>query len=407
MPNLADHYRTLELSKGVDYKSARQQKNDLLLVWHPDKHQKNERVRKKAEKKTREINEAWQEIEKYFQWKRHKEANAKKTSSATKKNKKPSQGRSPSEGGSTNSRRTRGSTGNSRQESGQEKQQRHNQNVKPKSSNQRDGTDSHIPRFAKLLLIAIGIYLFFVFPSLGILIDVATKKPDLPSQNLAVNLNKPVADTELSTEPVVNRQSLNNYAAKSRRTGNNDGSVTLESWPQERRRRNETQKPVGLKSSQQTAAKKPTRIDINKATAEELGRLPGIGPSRVSAILENRRKFGRFKSCDDLQRIYGIGPNMVRNLKKYCTVSAPSKKPVGLKSSQQTAAKKPTRIDINKATAEELGRLPGIGPSRVSAILENRRKFGRFKSCDDLQRIYGIGPTTVRNLKKVCTVSAP
>ena len=72
MAKLAPHYRTLELPKDADYEQAKQQKNDLLQVWHPDKHQKNERMRKKAEKKTREINDAWVEVEKYFTWKKQR-----------------------------------------------------------------------------------------------------------------------------------------------------------------------------------------------------------------------------------------------------------------------------------------------------------------------------------------------
>jgi len=44
-----------------------------------------------------------------------------------------------------------------------------------------------------------------------------------------------------------------------------------------------------------------------------------------------------------------------------------------------TTAKK---IDLNTATAEELDKLPQIGPARAKAILEARAK-GKFKNWDD------------------------
>ncbi len=38
---------------------------DLLIIWHPDKHHENERRRKLAEEKTKEINEAYEIAYKY------------------------------------------------------------------------------------------------------------------------------------------------------------------------------------------------------------------------------------------------------------------------------------------------------------------------------------------------------
>jgi curved DNA-binding protein CbpA len=99
MAKLAPHYRTLELPKDADYKQAKQQKNDLLQVWHPDKHQKNERMRKKAEKKTREINDAWQEVEKYFTWKKQTNGSDSRTGTSREKS-DPRNGRTRTDAGS-------------------------------------------------------------------------------------------------------------------------------------------------------------------------------------------------------------------------------------------------------------------------------------------------------------------
>jgi competence protein ComEA len=56
-------------------------------------------------------------------------------------------------------------------------------------------------------------------------------------------------------------------------------------------------------------------------------------------------------------------------------------------------------IDINTATQAELDKLPGIGPVKAKAIVEDRAKNGPFKSIDDLKRVKGIGGKTFDELK--------
>ena len=55
-------------------------------------------------------------------------------------------------------------------------------------------------------------------------------------------------------------------------------------------------------------------------------------------------------------------------------------------------------VDLNSATLEQLQGLPGIGPSKAQAILEER-KNGKFSSIDDLERVKGIGPAIVAQLR--------
>ncbi|PMR72608.1 ComEA family DNA-binding protein [Billgrantia endophytica] len=52
-------------------------------------------------------------------------------------------------------------------------------------------------------------------------------------------------------------------------------------------------------------------------------------------------------------------------------------------------------INVNSADAELLAELPGIGPSRAQAIIEEREANGHFENLDDLTRVSGIGPATV------------
>lgn len=64
-------------------------------------------------------------------------------------------------------------------------------------------------------------------------------------------------------------------------------------------------------------------------------------------------------------------------------------------------------VYLNEATVDDLRRLPGIGEKRALAILELRRKLGRFKQIEDLLRVKGIGRSTLRRLRPLVRVDHP
>ena len=64
-------------------------------------------------------------------------------------------------------------------------------------------------------------------------------------------------------------------------------------------------------------------------------------------------------------------------------------------------------VNLNDASAEQLERLPGIGPSRARAILELRARLKRFARVEDLLRVKGIGRATFRKLRPLLTLDGP
>lgn len=69
------------------------------------------------------------------------------------------------------------------------------------------------------------------------------------------------------------------------------------------------------------------------------------------------------------------------------------------RSHARTVDRKPIEpIDINSADAAALMTLPGIGPSKARAILEERARR-RFRNTADLLRVRGIGPATLARLR--------
>jgi competence protein ComEA len=62
------------------------------------------------------------------------------------------------------------------------------------------------------------------------------------------------------------------------------------------------------------------------------------------------------------------------------------------------------RLDLNRATTEELELLPRIGPTLARRIVEDRAERGPFRSVEDLGRVRGIGPRTLEELAPLATV---
>jgi competence protein ComEA len=63
------------------------------------------------------------------------------------------------------------------------------------------------------------------------------------------------------------------------------------------------------------------------------------------------------------------------------------------------AAEGAAPVVLNRADADELQRLPGVGPKRAEAILALRQRLGRFRRESDLLRVKGIGPRTLERMR--------
>ena len=64
----------------------------------------------------------------------------------------------------------------------------------------------------------------------------------------------------------------------------------------------------------------------------------------------------------------------------------------------------PGPIDINRATADELEQLPGVGPATATAIIDDRERNGPYATVDDLDRVPGIGPAKLEGIRDLVTV---
>jgi competence protein ComEA len=180
-------------------------------------------------------------------------------------------------------------------------------------------------------------------------------------------------------------------------------------------------------SSRPTELRRETglyQVDLNHADRAELLQLPGVGESLAQRILDSRREHGEFRRIEDLRRVKGIGPATLEKLRPWVCITEEEfraeeeadsvPKPVRTRASRESAAASASvrdrkltaqegRIDINRATAEELERLPGIGKKKARDIVAARQQR-LFATVADLRRVKGIGPKTLEKLRPLVTV---
>jgi len=68
------------------------------------------------------------------------------------------------------------------------------------------------------------------------------------------------------------------------------------------------------------------------------------------------------------------------------------------------SAKNP--LDINNASQQALKRLPGIGPALSERIIEYRSTQRPFQRVEELERVSGIGPKTLADLRPMIQIKA-
>jgi len=64
----------------------------------------------------------------------------------------------------------------------------------------------------------------------------------------------------------------------------------------------------------------------------------------------------------------------------------------------------PVRLDLNRATEEDLERLPGIGPVLARRIVQYRETQGTFRDVEQLRHVKGIGKKTFERIRALVAV---
>lgn len=115
------------------------------------------------------------------------------------------------------------------------------------------------------------------------------------------------------------------------------------------------------------------KIDLNKATAQQLQRINGIGEKLSDRIVRYRNKFvGGFIADIQLKDVYGLTPEVIERVTQEFTVKTP---------------RQIQKIDLNTATVEELVTVQHIDYDLAYNIIEQRTLRDGFKSFEELTKV--------------------
>ena len=129
---------------------------------------------------------------------------------------------------------------------------------------------------------------------------------------------------------------------------------------------------------------------------------PGIYDLPVgSRINDAVQKAGGITDSADSKSI-----NLAQRISDEALVYVPTKEEVTSQEAHSNASntKENKKVNLNKASLEELKQVKGLGAKRAQDIIDHRESNGKFKSVDDLKKVSGIGAKTIEKLKEYVTV---
>lgn len=133
------------------------------------------------------------------------------------------------------------------------------------------------------------------------------------------------------------------------------------------------------------------KVDVDRATAREIDRLPGVGSALAQRIVEERTRHGPFGDTSALRRVPGIGPSKLARMAPNLAFSSPVRPPPTVVAAPRDPGAAPiTDQVINRGSMADLENVSGIGKRRAARIVAFRDSAGPISSAAQLAQVLGI-----------------
>lgn len=154
-------------------------------------------------------------------------------------------------------------------------------------------------------------------------------------------------------------------------------------------------------------AKTETKLfyfDPNTVSASELKTL-GCSDKLIKTWMNYKAKGGKFKSKEDVRKIYGVSQNFYDRIQNYIELNtlAVSTKLI-VEEKHTTIEPKQINVDVNAADTMQLKALPGIGSKLAERIVAYRNRLGGFIAIQQLKEVFGIDSLLYKKIESSLSV---
>ena len=174
--------------------------------------------------------------------------------------------------------------------------------------------------------------------------------------------------------------------------------------------------PADLTAGQaETSSAALFTFDPNTATPGDLLRL-GLTERQARTLINYRSSGARFRKPQDLVRVYGIDSVTAARLMPWIKIAEGQNTDSKVRRSALSdttegyrkaviATPAVTPVDLNRCTASDLLRLPGIGPVLSERIIRYRGLLGGFVDTEQLYEVYGLDSQVVVLISPMITLT--
>ncbi len=148
-------------------------------------------------------------------------------------------------------------------------------------------------------------------------------------------------------------------------------------------------------SKQKEVAKKSISLfnfDPNTATQSELMSL-GFSSKQAKTLINFREKGGKFKTKEDLKKVYGVSDKLYKSLQPYIQFSDKE---------EITEAKEVFEIvELNSANFYEIKKGLNITAKQAGMVISYREKIGGYTNISQLNEVYGLEEFDLKSITNV------
>ena len=146
-------------------------------------------------------------------------------------------------------------------------------------------------------------------------------------------------------------------------------------------------------------------FDPNTCSKDQWMKL-GVKEKTAETIIKYISKGGKFKAPEDLKKIWGLNPSMVKDLMPFVKIISIQKNKNEVNTNAYITKSNSNKIvDVNTADSSLLEWLPGIGPALAGRIIKYRNKLGGFYNREQLKEVWGLPDSVFQKIKEKVLIS--